>query len=302
MINERRIQYLLTVAEERNITSASKKLYISQPALSRLILNLEHELGTELFIRDRGNLHLTQAGEVYLRGCRAVLAISNSVAKEISDLDGSKTGRITLGVTSLTGEFLLPAILDFFEKKYPGVELVLAEERMSVLQEMVKKGDIDLAFVYETQDKELDYRLALQDTIYLQVPNFYFEKQIGWHSGIGNLPLPPKALSGQPMVLLKKGRGMRIIADQFMLQFGISPGKLIETENIHLANSLVCLNKGFTFVPGMAVHQFDKCGKSGTYCEVQGYPMYRKLYCCYRKGRYLTEAERYLMDLIPKLI
>lgn len=95
----------------------------------------------------------------------------------------------------------------------------------------------------------------------------------------------PKALSGQPMVLLKKGRGMRIIADQFMLQFGISPGKLIETENIHLANSLVCLNKGFTFVPGMAVHL-----------------MHRKLYCCYRKGRYLTEAESYLMDLNSKLM
>lgn len=67
MINEKRIQYLLTVAQEQNITTAAKKLYISQPALSRMILDLEQELGTPLFIRERNALRLTQAGAVYLR-------------------------------------------------------------------------------------------------------------------------------------------------------------------------------------------------------------------------------------------
>ena len=115
MINEKRIQYLLSVAQEQNITTAAKKLYISQPALSRMILDLEQELGTPLFIRERNALRLTQAGAVYLRGCRQILAIDRSVKREISDLLSSRRGKITLAVTALTGEFLLPRILNAFE-------------------------------------------------------------------------------------------------------------------------------------------------------------------------------------------
>lgn len=302
MINEKQIHYLLTVAEEKNITAAARKLYISQPALSRLILDLERSLGTALFIRDRGNLHPTQAGEVYLRGCQDVLAISRSVSKQISDLSDSQSGRITLGVTSLTGEFLLPFLLDSFEQKFPHVELMLIEERMSVLQEMVKSGKADMAFVYQTDDPDLEYRLILENPIYLQVPPFFLEGQMAWTPGIQNPTIPPQLLDRQPMILLKKGRGMREAADRLMMQFQLTPGKVIETENIHLAGNLVRLNRGFTFVPSIAVHHFTANSHTSYYCQVKDYPMKRPLYCCYRKYGYLTEAERFLLTLIPRIL
>lgn len=302
MINDKQIHYLLTVAEECNITAAARKLYISQPALSRMILDLERSLGTALFIRDRGNLHPTQAGDIYLRGCRDVLAISNSVSKQISDLSDSKSGRITLGVTSLTGEFLLPYIWDSFELRFPHVELVLIEERMSVLQEMVKSGKADMAFVYQTDDPDLEYRLVLDNPIYLQVPPFFLEGQRIWNTGTQNPDISPRLLNGQPMILLKKGRGMREAADRLMMQFEITPGKIIETENIHLAGNLVRLNKGFTFVPSIAVHHFTANTHTSYYCQLEHYPMKRPLYCCYRKYGYLTEAERFLITLIPEIM
>ena len=302
MINEKQIYYLLTVAEEHNITAAAQKLYISQPALSRMILDLERDLGTSLFIRNRGNLQPTQAGEVYLRGCKDVLAISKSVSKEISDLSDSRRGRITLGLTSVTGEFLLPAILDTFEQEFPHVELVLIEERMSVLQEMVKSGKADMAFVYQTDDPELEYRLILENPIYLQVPPFFMKEQSNWKPGSQNSPILPEALSGQPMILLKKGRSMREMADRLLMQFQITPGKVIETENIHLAGSLVNLNKGFTFVPSIAMHHFSGSDNTSSYCQVKDYPMKRSLYCCYRKHGYLTEGERFLINMIPEIL
>lgn len=304
MINEKQIQYLLTVAEERNITAAAQKLYISQPALSRMILDLERNLGAPLFIRDRGNLHLTQAGEVYLRGCRDVLSISKGVSKEISSLTNSQGGRITLGVTPLTGEFLIPFILDPFEQKFPHVELVLVEERMAVLQEMIKSGKIDMAFVYQSEQPEpdLEYQLMLENPIYVQVPPFFLEEQTAWQPGTQNPDISPQALDGQPMILLKKGRGMRAVADRLMIQFQITPGRVIETENIHLAGKLARLNKGFTFVSSIAVHHFTASSHTSYYCQVQDYPMKRPLYCCYRKYGYLTEAERFLITLAPEVL
>ena len=85
MLNEKQMRYLLTIAEEQNITAAARKLYLSQPALSRMLLELEKELGAPLFVRDRGILRLTQIGEIYLKGCREILNIDQSMVREISD-------------------------------------------------------------------------------------------------------------------------------------------------------------------------------------------------------------------------
>lgn len=156
-----------------------------------------------------------------------------------------------------------------------------------------------MAFVYRTQEPDLEYHLVLDNPIYLQVPPFFLEGKTDWKPGIQNPSILPEALSGQPMILLKKGRGMRNAADRLLMQFQITPGKIVETESIHLARSLVQLNKGFTFVPSIGIHHFSRSDHSSFYCQIKDYPMNRSLYCCYRKNGYLTEAERFLIDLIP---
>ena len=301
MINEKRIQYLLTVAQEQNITTAAKKLYISQPALSRMRLDLEQELGTPLFIRERNALRLTQAGAVYLRGCRQILAIDRSVKREISDLLSSRRGKITLAVTALTGEFLLPRILNAFEAEYPNVKLELYEEKMRFLNEAVKNGKADLALVRSPNDPELTYELVMENPVYVQVPPFYFRKKAGYRPGTQNPSIAPSELNGQPIVLLKKGRGMREEAERLFLQHQITPSEVIETENIHLANTLVQLNKGFSFIPDFAVHGFFSDDASSVYCQLDGYSFVRPLYCCFSHHRYLTQAERFLLDLIRQM-
>lgn len=300
MINDKRIQYLLTVAQEQNITMAAKKLYISQPALSRMILDVEQEIGTPLFIRDRSALRLTQAGEVYLRGCRQVLAIHNSVQREISDLISCRQGKITLAVTALTGEFLFPRILSAFEAAYPNVKLDFIEDRMRFLDEAVKNGKADIAIVRKPVDPDLSYKLVMENPIYVQVPPFYSEKKGCFRPGIDNPSIEPSELNGQPIVLLKKGRGMREDAERLFLQYQITPSEIIETENIHIANTLVQLNKGFSFIPYLTVHGFFRDTAPSVYCQLSGYSFVRLLYCSYSKHRYLTQAERFLIDLISK--
>jgi DNA-binding transcriptional LysR family regulator len=299
MINERLIQYLLAVEEKQNITAAAKELYISQPALSRMILNLEKSLDTPLFVRDRGSLHPTQAGEIYLNGCREVLAVSHSVHKQIADIKDSRGGRIVLGVTAVTGEFLLPRILDEFEREYPDVELVLHEDKIQALQNLTKSGRVDLTLIYQ-QDEELECFMVAENPVYIQVPPDFARKRPGWAPGKDNPSLLPKDLMGQKLILLKKGRGMRAIADHFLEHFDIQPGGVFETENIHLASNLVQLNCGFTFIPGIFMEPLMQSGQRGYYCQVSGYPMKRSLYCCHRKDVYLTQAEQYLISLVRK--
>jgi len=298
MIQEKQIQYLLMVAQERNISTAARKLYISQPALSRMILDLEEQLGTPLFIRERNALRPTQAGEVYLRGCREVLAIDRAVKREISDLSDGRRGKITLAVTSLTGEFLLPRILNAFEAAYPNVQLDLMEERMKALPDLVRDGKADLALVRSQDKSELSYTLVMESPVYLQIPPAYAKDHPELHPGIHNPPISPEVLNGQPIILLKKGRGLREGAERLFLQYNIAPSSILETENMHLAHELVHLNKGFTFIPDFAARDFFHDDAFSIYCPLDSYSFVRPLYCCYASHRYLTKAERFLIQLI----
>lgn len=164
-----------------------------------------------------------------------MLAVSHSVNKQISDLSGSRSGRIVLGVTAVTGEFLLPQIFDDFEREYPQVELILTEEKAGVLQDLVKKGKTDLAFMYQT-DLELECHMIAENPVYIQVPPAFTEGKTGWKPGKQNPQIEAQMLQNQSLILLKKGRGMREIAEQFLKQFSVTPARVFETENIHLAS------------------------------------------------------------------
>ena len=139
------------------------------------------------------------------------------------------------------------------------------------LNEAVKNGKADLALVRSPNDPELTYELVMENPVYVQVPPFYFRKKAGYRPGTQNPSIAPSELNGQPIVLLKKGRGMREEAERLFLQHQITPSEVIETENIHLANTLVQLNKGFSFIPDFAVHGFFSDDASSVYCQLDGY-------------------------------
>lgn len=73
------IHYFIVIAEEKNISSAASRLYISQPALSQFLQKLERELNTSLFTRTEKGLSLTEAGRIYLNGCYHIASIAETL-------------------------------------------------------------------------------------------------------------------------------------------------------------------------------------------------------------------------------
>lgn len=302
MLTERQMQYLLTVAEEQNITAAARKLYLSQPALSRLLLNLEKELGTKLFIRDHGTMRLTQTGKIYLKGCREILAINKSVEREISDQTGSCGGKLLVGASALMGEFLLPRILNDFEQKYPHVELELVEAKASSLLDLVESGKVDLALSYDNDHPELNYMVLYREPLYIQVPPSFAAEYPELHPGTQNPPLRPQTLNDRPFIALRKGTGMYKVTEEFFRRFGITPSRVIETDNMHIANILVRLNRGFTLIPVIATHRFFYDEAESIYCAMSNGAIERTIYVCSRRNEYRTEAERFLLGLIANAL
>ena len=181
---------------------------------------------------------------------------------------------------------------------YPHVELELVEGRASELPELVASGKVDIVLVYETNHPDLNYLVLRQDPIHIQVPPFFATNRPDLRPGVENPPLKLQELSGQPFVMLRKGRGMHQIAEQFFQKYSVTPGRVTETDNIHIANILVRLNRGFTLMPDVAAHRFFYNDDGSVYCPVAGTILERTVYACTRRGEYRTKAERFLLQLI----
>lgn len=297
MFHEKYLRYFLTVCEEKNITAAARKLELAQPALSRIIRELEQEAGLPLLVRESGGVYLTQAGEIYARSARQVLEAYQEGQREIHDIRDSHTGQIRLGLSRISSEVLLPVILEQFRKQYPQVELQLTETWIRELNPLLRQGKLDLSLTYEDTDPELEYQPLLTDPIYLEAPAFFYEKQGNWSYGSTNVLPDVSLLEHMPFILLKPGRGMRFQADSLFREAGLHPRVILETDSVTLSHRLVLANQGFALIPRMALQILRKKNRAVFY-QLPAFPLRRTLYLARRRGAYQTRAMEALARLI----
>lgn len=141
----RHYRYFLAAAEELNISRASRRLNVSQPAMSRLIRDLENELGRPLFKRERFGLTLTSAGEKLLAYARRILDLNNEAARSLRD-QPDEPATITVGfITSSLGFFL--GTVTSFRESYPGLTVKTLELSPADQVKALRNGQIDVALL-----------------------------------------------------------------------------------------------------------------------------------------------------------
>ena len=125
----------LCLAENGTITAAAKELFISQPALSIYINNLEKSLGVRLFERVGKQFILTYAGGAVCGKGEAYFAAEHELDEKLKDITGNYSGRIRIGVQLRRATGFLPPVIASYEKEFPGVEVILCEGTMKELKE-----------------------------------------------------------------------------------------------------------------------------------------------------------------------
>jgi LysR family transcriptional regulator, benzoate and cis,cis-muconate-responsive activator of ben and cat genes len=141
----RHLRYFVTVAEELNVSRASARLRISQPAVSRQLRDLEEELGVELFERNKSKLKLTGAGEAFLAHARDLLRRSNEAAKEMAAFRPQSKPTLTVGYIAPVLASTLTRALRTFGQKSPDIEVVLREMAPGEQIKALRDRQIDLA-------------------------------------------------------------------------------------------------------------------------------------------------------------
>ena len=165
-------RYVMALYQEKNFSKAAKKLYISQPALSKAISNLEKELGTVLFDRSSNELRPTEACIFYMQCARQIDETENRIHEYFRSLTSLDEGTLTIGTTSFYCCWSLPKRLAPFAALHPNLNINLVEQTSNKnLAAQLKNGEIDLALSVNPHGFEfLSSRFFASEYLIMAVP------------------------------------------------------------------------------------------------------------------------------------
>lgn len=218
------------VAECKNVTKASEKLCISQPAVTKHIKNLEDYLGTPLFIRTKKGVILNEAGEKIFLKVKNALTLFDEIPKELSGFNEFEKGTIKIGIsTSLTKKFLLNYIKKF-HSIHPNIIFNISTDPTKKQIEDLKNGIIDMVICKfpDSIDLELNYE-CLGKTKYIFVANSNYSELL-------NRKVNVNELLNYPILLQKSPSNSRNSVDKYFKKNNV---KINPTMNIGSSNLLI---------------------------------------------------------------
>ncbi|MDD7306058.1 MAG: LysR family transcriptional regulator [Peptoniphilaceae bacterium] len=255
--------YISAILEAGSITDASKKLFISQSALSQYIKRIEVKLGIEIFDRNFSPLRLTQAGDIFYRSLADIVAIEKETLQQIEDLNNLKRGEVVIGSTDYLSYSLLSKVLKKFNEKYPGIDIRLLEGKTSDINQAALEGKCDFSLSYKADQKpELTNIWLYQEEVYIALPiDNKAVKELNITYPQKEIPtIAAKYLKGNNIIGMKKGQNLRSIYNQLNRFTDNSLKTIIETDYMSLAMKFVSEGVGIALVPsGMAMENRLEC-------------------------------------------
>ncbi len=155
------IRNVLAVAELGSLRKAARHLGIAQPAITRSIKEIEHELGAPFFERHARGIRLTTIGEIFVRRAFVVESELRRVREEIEQVKGHSTGQVTVAMSIAPSIALMPGAITAFRKRYPEALLQVSETLFQPVEQDVADGRIDV-YIGALEPTNLSPRLSIE--------------------------------------------------------------------------------------------------------------------------------------------
>ncbi len=162
----RTLRYFLSVAQEKNLTKAADILHVTQPTLSRQMIDLEKELGVTLMLRGKNGIVLTDDGDFFRQRAEEIVALADRLESDFAQKSTDMSGVITVGASEAVGGQLFAKIVKHFSDKYPRVQFHLYNETVDNINRRLDNGLVDVGLLLEPVDvTKYDFvRLLAKDT------------------------------------------------------------------------------------------------------------------------------------------
>lgn len=253
-MTSKELTYVKTVADEKSISRAARKLFMAQPSLSQSIQRIEETLGTPLFNRTTGGLTLTFAGERYYHMASQILKMYEDFELEISDINNLRTGRIHVGITNHLGTLTLARILPEYKQICPYIEIFVHEENTATLEQMLLRGELDFVIMHapkEISQPQIFYDVMKKDPFIIAIhPQHELVRRAVPKPGYPYPVLDVKLLKHEPFLMLHKEQRIRQITDSVLAKAGIhQPLIALTLRNYETALLLAARGLGVTMIP-----------------------------------------------------
>ena len=297
-MNEKHMQYVLTVLKEGSFTNAAKKLYVSQPSLSQIIKTAESNLGAPIFDRSTDPITLTPAGQLYVEAARQVTTISTNLRKQVEELSKEEFGTIRLGISVQRGMELLPELYPRFKKRFPHVGLELHEQGSATMEKSVLEGEVGIALLTTfPRHEELVYDLIQEEKLVLIVNR---ECELAKRIAPGT-PIDILEARDETFVSSQSGHSVRTIQDSLFITRDMKPKIDLVTISIEVGKHVVAASPVVMACPDSYVETDNSPDSAYFSYPILGVENPRHFYACYRKDMYLTKYMKGFLEVLHAL-
>jgi len=282
------VEAFLTVAERRSVSAAAAVLYVTQPALTTRIKNLERELGIELFVRTPRGMRLTAEGRAFrphAQGALQSLAQGREILRELRE---GRVGELLVGAAPAISTYVLPLVLGRFQAAFPNVHLIVRTGHSEEVLELVLREQVQIGLVRDLPHPALTSVPLYEDEIVLAVhPG---------HRFAGEAAIAVQELAAERLILFDRTSSYFVLTSAFFREAGVVPRGVMELDNVDATKKMVEHGLGIAFLPYTAVRGELAAG-SLREVPIEGYePVRRPIVALRRRDAVVPE------DLVDGLL
>lgn len=251
-----KLDYVLAIADEQNLTKAAQKLYISQPTLTMYLNRLEEQLGVRLFNRKKSPILLTDAGKYYIKKMKEISDAEQLLRNELRGI-AAPMETLSIGIGRVRGHYWLPPILKSLADIYPSINFSIMQGAEQDIMDTIGRGrlDVGIGVFPRIEDNMEQIELTAEKTLLVShrkfrlVPGNHREE----NSPYNPYQLPPKRLNQLPFILPHVANGMYNSTQRLMDTYQIKPSRIISIGDLSIGLCLVGQGLGVQLTPASFV-------------------------------------------------
>lgn len=235
-MDEKDWQILRTLHEKKSITKTAAAVYISQPALTNRLHQIEERFGVQIAIRSRKGIEFTPEGEYLVRAAHEMLDKLRAMDEGLKDMDAAIIGTLRIGASHFCTKYLLPEILFRFKEQFPQVEFKLITGWSTDISHLVYNGDLHVGFIRSENSWSGDRHLLYEEKTF-----------ICSRSEINLADLPR-----QPQISYQSENAIEMALDRWWSEnYNEPPHVTMEVDRVDTCREMVAKGLGYAFLPEM---------------------------------------------------
>jgi DNA-binding transcriptional LysR family regulator len=216
---DRRLQVFYTVAKQLSFTKAAELLFMTQPAVTFQVKQLEEHFNTRLFERSHSKITLTPAGRVAMEYAERILNLTAEMETRLSEMTGEVGGTLLVGASTTIAEYMLPRMLGEFKARYPQVQARLTVTNSETVESKVADHTLDIGLIEAPpHHPSLSSEVCCEDELVA-----IFSPR---HELAGRESIAPDQLAMLPYITREVGSGTREVVDDYFRQARVLPEDL----------------------------------------------------------------------------